>query len=613
MSSSKGSITHKRVFVPAPSTTRGVPTKLGATPDGTSITYGSGRTAIIRPLDAASGAPTLLFSHAQPVTVVKPVSAYYAASGDASGTVKVWDTTGNYTVKFEAKPLARIADLAVDGEGKRFVVVGEGRSGFGASFNLDTGGSVGEISGHSKAVNAVAIRPGRPFKAVTGSDDFSVCFLPGVPFKYASTSRRHSRFVQSLDYAPDGSLFVSAGSDGQVFLYDGLTGEDKSALCDGEAAHAKGVFAASFAKDGKTVATSSADRSVKLWDVEAGKVVQKWTFEGDDLLQQQVGNVWAGASLVSLSFSGDLSILDPRSSTPSRTLHGHQNPISALAVTPSHDTFLTGDSSGRVLATSAAHGVVSPVKGNGHQGLVVDIVPSTEGEFVSAAYDDTMKQLGPSEFKAASLPTGAQPQALSSSSRAGLVFLATTSELQVLHNGSKASAVPLASPALSLSSNPSGTAVAVGTDDSKVLVFSISSPSSSPPQLRQTIELRAPATALAYAPNENDHGGTQQHLVAVGLATGKVPLYDAHTGEVVHTRWAGAGRAQCLVWNEAGTHLAVASLDESVSVYSVDKPSVVVSIKNVHRGGVNSIVWAGPDQLVSAGADGAIRVLDVAL
>ncbi|GAA5867662.1 hypothetical protein JCM1840_006648 [Sporobolomyces johnsonii] len=607
MSSSKGSIAQKSVFVPAPSTTRGVPTKLGATPDGTSITYGSGRTAIIRPLDAASGAPTLLFSHAQPVTVVKPLSAYYAASGDSSGTVKVWDTTGNYSVKLEAKPLARIADLAVDGEGKRFVVVGEGRGGFGASFNLDTGSSVGEISGHSKAVNAVAIRPGRPFKAVTGSDDFSVCFLPGVPFKYASTSRRHSRFVQSLDYAPDGSLFVSAGSDGQVFLYDGLTGEDKSALRDGEAAHAKGVFAASFARDGKTVATSSADRSVKLWDVEAGKVVQQWTFEGDDLLQQQVGNVWAGASLVSLSFSGDLSILDPRSSTPSRTLHGHQNPISALAVTSSHDTFLTGDSSGRVLATSAADGVASPVKGTGHQGLVVDIVPSTEGEFVSAAYDDTVKQLGPSEFKGASLPTGAQPKALSSSSRAGLVFLATTSELHVLHNGSKTSTVPLSSPALSLSSNPSGTAVAVGTDDSKVLVFSLASPSS-PPQLRQTIELRAPATALAYSPAD--------HL-AVGLSTGKVPLYAAHSSggefELVHTRWAGAGRAQALAWNEAGTHVAVASLDESVCIYSDDKPSVVVSIKNVHRGGVNAIVWAGPDQLVSAGADGAIRVLDVAL
>jgi hypothetical protein len=35
-------------------------------------------------------------------------------------------------VKFESKPLARVNDVAWDGEGKRFVVVGEGRGSFGA-------------------------------------------------------------------------------------------------------------------------------------------------------------------------------------------------------------------------------------------------------------------------------------------------------------------------------------------------------------------------------------------------------------------------------------------------------------------------------------------------
>lgn len=78
----------------------------------------------------------------------------------------MWDTTGNYSVKLDSKPIARINDLAVDGEGKRIVAVGEGKSGFAASFSLDTGSSIGEISGHSKIVNAVAMRPSRPFRAV---------------------------------------------------------------------------------------------------------------------------------------------------------------------------------------------------------------------------------------------------------------------------------------------------------------------------------------------------------------------------------------------------------------------------------------------------------------
>ena len=85
-------------------------------------------------------------------------------------------------------------------------------------------------------------------------------------------------------------MYCSAGSDGQVLLYDGLNGEEKGALIDGNGnvAHEKGVFAASFSRDGKFVATSSADKSVKLWDVQEKKVIMKWNFEGDDLQQQQV-------------------------------------------------------------------------------------------------------------------------------------------------------------------------------------------------------------------------------------------------------------------------------------------------------------------------------------
>lgn len=36
----------------------------------------------------------------------------------------------------------------------------------------------------------------------TGSDDFSVVLMNGVPFKYDSSSRRHTRFVQSVDVRP---------------------------------------------------------------------------------------------------------------------------------------------------------------------------------------------------------------------------------------------------------------------------------------------------------------------------------------------------------------------------------------------------------------------------
>ncbi|GAA5909815.1 hypothetical protein JCM6882_002684 [Rhodosporidiobolus microsporus] len=608
---SAGSLSQATVVLPAPSTVRGVPTKLGSTPDGKSVSYGSGRTAVIRPLFAEEGLEPRLFGHASNVLVCKPISPYYAASGDAAGNLKVWDTTGNYSVKLESKPIAKINDLACDGEGKRVVVVGEGRSGWGASFSLDTGSSIGEISGHSKVVNAVAMKATRPFRAVTGSDDFSVCVLNGVPFKFASQSRRHARFVQSIDYAPSGALFASAGSDGQVYLYEGTSGEEKGSLANGAAAHEKGVFAASFSKDSKHIATSSADGKTKLWDVEGQKVVQEWGFGGDEVDQQQVGNVFAGDHLVSLSFSGDLNILDPRSASPVRTLYGHQNPITALSVTsPTFDTFISGDSAGRVLATHIGgekKQETSRIEGQGHSGLVVDIVPTGSGEeFASVAYDDTVKELSVKEFKATSLPTSSQPKSLSASSNSAL-FLATATSLDLITNGNKAASVTVPSPPISVASTVGGDLAAVGAEDSKVYIYSRSGDAL---KLEKTIELRAQATALAFAPEEKDG----KLILAVGLATGKVPLYDVKSGDIVQSRWSDiTARLSSLAFNAEGTHLAAASLDESVRVYSLAKPSKILTLKNLHRGGANSVAWAGPSQLASAGADGVIRVLNVKL
>ena len=102
--------------------------------------------------------------------------------------------------------------------------------------------SVGEVTGHSKAINSVDIRPKRPFKAITGSDDMSVNVHSGVPFKFSHSLHDHSRFVQVVRYAPSGDLFASGGSDGQIFIYPGA-GESASPLCtDSSQSHTGSVL-----------------------------------------------------------------------------------------------------------------------------------------------------------------------------------------------------------------------------------------------------------------------------------------------------------------------------------------------------------------------------------
>ena len=70
--------------------------------------------------------------------------------------------------------------------------------------------------GTSKPINSVDFKPTRPFRADVGSDDNSVCFFEGPPFKWKRTIEEHDRFVNVVRYSPDGERFATGGADGKV-------------------------------------------------------------------------------------------------------------------------------------------------------------------------------------------------------------------------------------------------------------------------------------------------------------------------------------------------------------------------------------------------------------
>lgn len=146
----------------------------------------------------------------------------------------------------------------------------------------------------------------------------------------------------------------------------------------------------------------------------------------------------------------------------------------------------------------------------------------------------------------------AQPRSLASAAPASDVLaLATTADAQLVSaDGTQlVSSLPLPSSCGSptcIAVSPSGNLAVVGTDDSKVFLFEIAT-NSKKNELRHSIELRAQPTALAFPPEEGGAG-----VVAIGLATGKVPLYSVESGEIVNARCVCSGvsrpfRVTCLL------------------------------------------------------------------
>jgi WD40 repeat protein len=89
----------------------------------------------------------------------------------------------------------------------------------------------------------------------------------------------HAGPVAAVAFSPDDELLVSAGATsegkGDVKLWD-MKGNARSL-----SGHAKEVSTAAFAPDGKTLATGSWDRTVKLWDVASGEELATLTGHGD--------------------------------------------------------------------------------------------------------------------------------------------------------------------------------------------------------------------------------------------------------------------------------------------------------------------------------------------
>jgi len=98
-------------------------------------------------------------------------------------------------------------------------------------------------------------------------------FYHGPPFRFNSVSRNHTKFVYDVAFSPDGKSLVSVGADAKVFLYDGKTGESKGAIIT-DITHTGSIFAVGWDKSSSKLVTASADQSIKLWDVEASKVVR---------------------------------------------------------------------------------------------------------------------------------------------------------------------------------------------------------------------------------------------------------------------------------------------------------------------------------------------------
>ncbi len=152
----------------------------------------------------------------------------------------------------------------------------------------------------------------------------------------------HSGFVYTVQFSPDGKILASGGADRRIRLWNTETGKIIYTF-DG---HQDGVTTIQFMPSGKILLSAGADRTIRFWDVE-----QKQLLKTIDSCHQRQINALAisrdGQIIVSGSADRTIQIRQLGTSTY-QTLEGHQNAVLTVAISPDSKTIASGSIDGMV-------------------------------------------------------------------------------------------------------------------------------------------------------------------------------------------------------------------------------------------------------------------------
>jgi len=353
---------------------------LAFSPDGRRLITTMDDRAVIWGTDTGDLLLTLYGHEAPLITPAFSLDGSMVATTSYDGTARVWDaSTGEEILVLQHRGLTSGPEFNPDGT---MLAVADHGASVGRIWDVATGEEILNLAGHGVDVNEVDFSPDGT-RLLTAGSDGTAKIWDAETGKELLTLYGHTGWVFATDFSPNGEIVATGSQDGTVRIWDANTGQELLKL----AGHAGGISNLAFSPGGSQLITGSDDGTARVWDISPEGSREWLTLAGHTDLAFGVDFSPDGQHLATTSWDGTAKVWDVVTGKELLSLIGGDAEAAGVSFSPDGKRLATTsyDGTAKVWDETSGEELLTL---ESHEDYVFRVVYSPDGKQLATASAD---------------------------------------------------------------------------------------------------------------------------------------------------------------------------------------------------------------------------------